>query len=378
MKIAVNTRLLRKDRMTGIELFTFETFSRIAANHPEHTFYYLFDRPYDLKFITSQNIVPVVLPFRSHYRALLLRFWFEFVLPRALKKMKPDILIAPDSMMSLSTKVPTYLVVHDIGFEHYPHHLPKAISRYLRKQTRRYVHAAERIGTVSAFSKSDIITHYEISPEKIDVVYNGANVNYAPLSETEKLKVRSLYCGGKPYFLFVGTIHPRKNLANQLRAFSLFRNSSSDIYRFLVVGDHWIWDDDLKDAYETLTCKDDVVFIGRLQAEELGRVVSAAEALMYASLFEGFGIPILEGFYAETPVITSNVSSMPEVAANAALCVDPSNPGAIAEAMLRIANEQGLAEKLIYAGKRRRDEFSWDRTADLLWQSVEKMLGQLQ
>ncbi len=377
MKIAVNTRLLRSERMTGIELFTLETMSRIAKAHPEHTFYYLFDRPYNSKFITSDNIVPVVIKPKSYYRAFHLKFWFEYILPKALKKINPDLLISPDSMMSLSSDVPAFIVIHDINFEHYPKHLPRGISRFLRKYTPQYVHKAQRIATVSEFSKSDLISQYNTDPDKIDVVWNGANVNYKPLSAEEKQAVRNQFTSGIPYFLFIGTILPRKNLANQLKAYGIFREKSQKMQKFLIVGDKWIWDKELQKAWESCPYKEDVIFVGRLDSDTLGKVISAATALMYVSLFEGFGIPILEAFYAGTPVITANVTSMPEVAGDAALCVDPLQPEEIAEAMKKIEEDKTLRTKLIEAGTIRKNEFSWDKTAELLWNSIEKVLDSI-
>lgn len=377
MKIAVNTRLLRQERMTGIELFTFETMSRIAASHPEHTFYYIFDRPYNKKFITSENIIPVVTFCKSRYRAVLLKFWFEYVLPVTVRKIKPDVMIYPDSLMSLKLKIPSLLVIHDIGFEHYPGHLPSQISKYYRKYTPLFVHKAQRIATVSQFSGNDLIDHYGANASLIDVVFNGANTNFRKFNESEKNEVRQIYTNGCPYFLFVGTIHPRKNLANQLIAYDTFRRRFPGARdKFLVVGDRWIWNSELEDAWSAMNFKDDVVFAGRLNSDQLGRVISSATALMYVSFFEGFGIPILEAFYAETPVITANVSSMPEIAADAALCVDPADPEAIAEAMIRIVNEPELVENLVAAGCRRKAEFSWDKTATKLWQSIEVLTEQ--
>jgi len=375
MKIAVNTRLLQKGRMTGIELFTFETMSRIAAQHPEHTFYYIFDRKNDPSFITSDNIVPVVACCKSRYRAFLLRFWFEFVLPGILKKIQPDIFISPDNMMSLSTKVPTFLVIHDLGFEHFPEHLPSGISAFYRKYLPRYANKASRIATVSDYTKHDIVHHYNILPEKIDVVYNGADSQFRPYSEDEKVEIREKYCDGSPYFLFVGTIHPRKNLSNQLMAYDIFRKNNAEIScKFLIVGDRWIWDNALRNVYEGMKYRDDVVFAGRLSSAQLSGVIASAEALLYVSLFEGFGIPILEALYAETPVITANVSSMPEIASDAAICVDPLDPEAIAGAIHAIVSDPVLKEKLIIAGRLRRKMFSWDKTAQRLWESIEKIL----
>jgi glycosyltransferase involved in cell wall biosynthesis len=374
MKIAVNTRLLKKDHLTGIGVFTLETMKRLANMHPEHTFYFIFDEQPDPCFITSDNIIPYVVRFKSRHRAILLKFWFEYVLPSALRKIQPDLLISPDGFMSLSAEVPTLIVIHDINFEHYPEHLPAPISKFYRKYTPLYVHKASRVVTVSEFSKNDIISRYKISPEKVDVVYNGADVHFSHTDDLMKQTIRSQYTEGIPYFLFVGTIHPRKNLAVQLKAFELFRHDSANPeHKFLIVGEKWIWNDELDQVYRNMKYKKDVIFIGRLPFDELGNVYSASTALMYVSLFEGFGIPILEGFYSGTAVITSDRTSMPEVAGDAALCVDPDDYELIADSMKKIATDHEFRKVLIEKGDMRKKLFTWDRTAKLFSESLKKM-----
>ena len=135
----------------------------------------------------------------------------------------------------------------------------------------------------------------------------------------------------------------------------------------MVVGARVWWQDELLSAYEQMQNKDSVVFIGRAEPELLAQLLGAATALVYPSFFEGFGIPILEAFQAETPVITSNVTSMPEVAGDAALLIDPHDVNAIAKAMEEIATKPELREELICRGRKQRLLFNWDRTADLLW-----------
>ncbi|MGB4627035.1 MAG: glycosyltransferase family 1 protein, partial [Erysipelotrichaceae bacterium] len=166
-------------------------------------------------------------------------------------------------------------------------------------------------------------------------------------------------------FLFIGTIHPRKNLKNQLLAFDMIKKANSDsTHKFLIVGTKWIWDKELDEAYSKMDFKNDVVFIGHLPTDELSRVTASATALMYVSVFEGFGIPIIEAFESKTPVITSNTSSMPEVAGNAALIVDPFKPEEIFEAMNIIYKDPDTVNRLIENGLNRKELFSWDLTAD--------------
>jgi len=374
LKIAVNTRLLLKNKLEGIGWFSYETLKRITTQHPEHQFYFIFDRKFDESFIFSPNITPIVLPPQARH-PLLYYLWFEKSIPRALKKIQPDLFFSPDGYLSLATPVKSMHVIHDLNFEHYPDDLPYPERTFYRHYFPQYARKANRIATVSEFSRRDITNQYHVSPDKIDVVYNGANDRYTPLPESEKFLVRAKYTGGLPYFVFVGALHPRKNLTNLFRAFDLFREKTGIKMKLLIIGQKKWWTTGIKEAYDRMKFNMDVEFCGRLEPSELNRAISAATALTYVSYFEGFGIPILESFYCETPVITSNVTSMPEVAGNAAILVDPFSATSICEGMRKIASDPDLAISLNEKAKERRQVFTWQKTADLLWGSMEKALN---
>ena len=372
LKIAVNTRLLLKNKLEGIGWFTYESFKRIVLANPQHEFYFIFDRKYDKEFIFAKNVTPVVIGPQARH-PVLFYIWYEFSIPRALKKIGADVFISPDAFCSLRTKTKTLVVIHDLNFEHYPEHLPKLVQKYYRHFTPKFVKRANRVATVSGFSKQDIITQYGINKDKIDVVYNGANTIFQKASNTTRTKIQDKFTNGKPYFLFIGAISPRKNLTNLFKAFDIYRNKKETDAKLLVVGEKMWWNNDIKDTYENMLFKADVCFTGRLEPDDLGKVVGSALALTYVSFFEGFGIPILEAFNAETPVITSNVTSMPEIAGDAALLVDPFKPESIAKAMDDITFNEKLQEELIRKGNQRKKGFSWENTAKNLWKSIEKV-----
>jgi glycosyltransferase involved in cell wall biosynthesis len=373
LKIAVNTRLLLKNKLEGIGWFSYETLKRITTQHPEHQFYFIFDRPFDESFIFSDNITPVVIPPQARH-PILYYLWFEQSIPRALKKIQPDLFFSPDGYLSLSSAFKSMNVIHDLNFEHYPNDLPYPERTFYRHYFPLYSRKACRIATVSEFSKQDIINQYHASADKIDVIYNGANERYNPLPGPEKLLVRAKYTGGIPYFVFVGALHPRKNLANLFQAFDLFREESGIEMKLLIIGKKKWWTSQIKEAFEKMKFNKDVDFLGRLDPIELNRVISSAAALTYVSYFEGFGIPILEAFYCETPVITSNITSMPEVAGDAAVLVDPFSVKSICEGMLKIATDPTLSETLNEKARIRRQAFNWQNTANRLWESMEKAL----
>ncbi|MDD5569834.1 MAG: glycosyltransferase family 1 protein [Bacteroidales bacterium] len=371
MRIAVNTRLLIKNKLDGIGWFSYETLKRITQQHPEHEFYFIFDRQYSSEFIFSENIKPVIIgpPARHPFLYLI---WFEYSINRVLKKIKPDIFLSPDGFVSLSSMVKTVSVIHDINFEHLPEHLPFYTRTYYRFFFRRFARKSKRIATVSEFSKKDIADCYKINPDKIDVVYNGSNEIYIPLFEVEKKAVREKYTDNSPYFIFISSIQPRKNLINLFRAFEIFKEEYSSDIKLLIIGEKRWWTKEMNSVFDEMKHKNDVIFCGWLLPNELKNVLGAALALTYVSYFEGFGIPIVEAMYCDTPVITSNCTSMPEIAGDAALIVDPFSPESICSAMLKIAKDKNVSADLIKKGQIRRQEFSWQKSADLLWNCVMK------
>jgi glycosyltransferase involved in cell wall biosynthesis len=365
-KIAVNTRFLIKNKLEGIGLFTAESLKIITRAHPDVEFYFLFDRPYDEEFIFAPNVKPVVL-FPPARHPFLWYWWFEISVSKWLRKNRPDLFLSTDGYACLSTSVKQVTVMHDLAFEHFKGQVGGLTGMYYRYFMPRFAQKVNRIATVSEFSKSDIIKQYNIAADKIDVVYNGVKDVYRILSKEEKQQTRGKFTGGKEYFIYVGSIHPRKNVANLLKAFNQFKTDTGCDMQLLLAG-RKAWDfAEVDQFYVGMEFKADVKFLGHVPPDELGALVGAAYAMVYVSLFEGFGIPLIEAMGCLVPVITSNVTSMPEVAGNAGLLVDPYSVDSIAAAMKKLVSEAGLREELIARGKMQAQKFSWNLTAEKLW-----------
>ncbi len=374
MIIAVNTRLLQKGKLEGIGWFTRETLSRITRNHPEHQFLFLFDRPYDEEFVFSDNVTPLVIAPPTRH-PLLWYLWFEIMVPRVLRKYKADLFLSPDGYLSLSTKVKQLAVIHDINFAHRPKDLPWLTAHYYNHFFPKFAKKAKRLATVSYYSKEDLIRTYKIHPDDIDVVYNGVNTLYTPTTSEEQEATRQKYADGKQYFLYIGSLHPRKNICGLLRAYDAFRTSMDTDIKLVITGGEMFKTEEISKTYEGMRFKEDVVFTGRLPIEELHQVLGAALALTFVPYFEGFGIPVIEGMSAGIPVICSNTTSLPEVGGNAVLYADPFVVSQIKDAMVQIASDESLREELIQKGKKQQQRFSWDKTADQLWGSIQICLN---
>ena len=373
MKIAVNTRLLLKDKLEGIGWFTYETLKRITQNHPEHEFYFIFDRPYHTDFIFSSNVHPIVIGPQARH-PFLFYWWFERSIPKILKQISADLFISPDGFLSLSTNVKSIAVFHDINYMHYPKDFPFFVRHYYHYFAPKFAKKADRIVTVSEYSKTDIVNQLSILPDLLDVVYNGANDIYKPIANTEKQATRKKYASGFDYFIFVGALSPRKNVANLLLAFDRFKSQTFSMAKLLIVGEKMFKTRKMKAVYTQMNFKNDVIFAGRMSPEELKYLYGSAIALTFVPYFEGFGIPIIEAMNCGTPVITSNVTSMPEIAGDAALLVDPFSVESISDAMIRIYADDHLKNELITKGFTQCQKYSWEKTADRFWESIEKII----
>ena len=373
MKIAVNTRLLMPGKLDGIGWFTFETLRRIVVDHPEHTFYFIFDRKYSEETIFAENIVPIVLPPPTRH-PFLWYIWLEWRIPAVLKSLDADLFLSTDGFISLRSKIPSVAVIHDINFVHRPKDLPFISRVYYRYFYRRFAKKASRLATVSEFSRRDIINNYDIDEDKIDLVYNGASKNFYPVKKERIEGIREEHSGGSPYFVFVGSIHPRKNIRNLLKAFELFKQEYKSDFKLVIVGKKFFLTKAMEEQIQKMSFRDDVKFTGRLNSKDLNDVMGAAFALTFVPFFEGFGIPLVEAMNCEIPILASNVTSLPEIAGDAAIYAVPDSPGSIRDGMIRLLKEDGLRESLIAKGKERRKLFSWDNTARELWKTIEHVL----
>ena len=371
MRIAVNTRFLLKEYLEGYGYFIQETFRWIAKKFPEHEFIFIFDRTVDKQFVFEKNVITIVTgPPARH--PLLWKFWYDVKIPAILRKCKADIFVSCDGLCSLNTKVPQCVVVHDLSFLHFPSFNKKSHTLFYKKYTAKFLNKAATIATVSEFSKRDIIKNYKIDASKIDVVYSATKEIFYPNNEEEKKKTKDKYAEGKDYFVYIGAIHPRKNLLNLLKAFSVFKNRQQSNLKLVLAGRlAWKYESFLENL-KTYKYRNDVVMTGYLEEEELVNVVSSAYGLVYPSLLEGFGVPVLEAMRSEVPVITSLNSSMQEIAGDAALYADPKNYQDIADKMMLLYKDEDLRKELVQKGKKIVTQYSWNRTADLLWQTILK------
>lgn len=371
--VAVNARFLLPGKIEGIGRFSDEMLKRLVRRMPEVEFHFFFDRPWHSDFIYSENVVPHVLYPQARHPFLYMAF-FEVSVPFMLNKIGANLFFSPDGYLSLLSPVPQIGVFHDLAFEHFPEDIGGIHAWHYRNWFPRYARKASHLLTVSEFTRQDVIQLYGISPEKISVAGNGSPDAFFVVPETERIAVRERYTQGRPYFIYAGAIQPRKNLDNLLRAYDAFRlKSGMDVCLVLTGRKAWNFSEVIQ-TYDAMRFREDVIFTGYISDAELNALYNGSLALTYVSRFEGFGLPILEAMNAGTAVITSNTSSMPEVAGPAAILTDPYSVDSISDAILQLATDPDLRNRLIAAGMEQKQHFSWDHVAEKCANAITRVL----
>jgi glycosyltransferase involved in cell wall biosynthesis len=372
LKIAVNTRFLLRKGLEGYGWYTYEVFSRMCRMFPEDEYLFLFDRPYEKKFIFSDNIKAQIIPPPARH-PVLFTTWFELSLPFVLNKYRPDIFISPDGFCSIRYRGKTLLIIHDLAYLHFPESIPGNQLQYYRKYMPLFIRRADQIVAISEATAADIERVGGVEAQsKTTVVYNGTRQVFQPLNTTEIRDARQKWTGGRPYFLFVGALQPRKNIARLLKAYELFRSSSSENIPLVLAG-RMAWNSsELKNAIDSSAYRSDIILPGHIEESEINLLVGSAMAQVYVSLLEGFGLPVVEAFQAGVPVITSNISSMAEIGADAAYLVSPLEIEEIADAMKSIASNPELRHSLILKGLEKAKAYNWDKTAAEIHSLISK------
>ena len=272
-----------------------------------------------------------------------------------------ELLHSPVNVVSIGAWLPQVVTVHDLAFHHYPEQYPGMKQRYLRTMTRLSVRKARRVIAVSEATRQDVIAVYGVDPERVVTVPNGVDDSMQPLPEDELGRFRAEQSLPEHFFLFLGTLQPRKNIEALVRAYA---TASMGIDWPLVIAGAQGWQyEQIYAQVQALGLGSQVRFAGHVPGEQLRHWYSAASILVYPSFYEGFGLPLLEAMACGTPVIGSNVSSLPEVIGDAGLQVDPRDVPALASEMLRLAADRELQQQLIERGLERAASFTWRETA---------------
>ena len=289
----------------------------------------------------------------------------QWRIPRAAARARADLLHEPHYVLPPLTRCRTVVTIHDCIHLRFPEYLPsRAAFVYAHTMIRLAARKADRVLTVSDASKRDILHYTGVAPEKVVVVHNGLDARFAAVPDADAVdRVRQRFQLDHPFVLYVGNIKPHKNLERLIAAFASMRHDGPDGLKLVVIGDETSKHPGLRQAVHRHRLDKHVRFFGFQPAATLVTFYRLARVFVFPSLYEGFGLPPLEAMANETPVVTSNVSSLPEMAGDAALLVDPYDVASIAEGIRRAVTDETLRQQLIARGRIRAREFSWARAA---------------
>lgn len=273
-----------------------------------------------------------------------------------------DLFHATDHLLPRLSRVRSVFTLHDVIYRHYPETHMRLNRWFLTLMMPRFLRAADRIIAVSECTKRDALRLYDIDESKIHVIYEGVNPRFRPASPSAIAAARQRYHLPAHYLLVVGTIEPRKNLTMLLEAYTMLKERQPEL-KLLIVGQKgWLYEGFFRRLRE-LGLEEEVIFPGFVPDEDLPAIYSAAELLAFPSLYEGFGLPVLEAMACGTPVVCSNTSSLPEVAGDAALLIPPQDVRAWVEALERVVRDASLRAALRRRGLEQAARFTWERAA---------------
>jgi len=365
MKIGIDIRVIGKNR-TGDEVYFFNLVKNLAAADKKNKYYLYTDRDLEKDSDLKREIEKLGLG--SNFKIIFLnspnRFcWNLWALPKYLKKNPVDIFhtqyIAP---LWLPKNTKLVLTIHDISFNFFPEYIKKTDLFFLKTLLARSIRRADKIITVSASEQKQIIDFYKIPPEKIDFTYNGVDFEKFSqnFSNEQKNTVGVKYKLPEKFLLYIGTLQPRKNIPIIIEAIksldtNLVLAGNREAHNF---------DQKINEAIEKNGLQDKIIFPGWIDEEDKPILLQMADCFVFPSLYEGFGIPIIEAMAAGLPVVCSDIPVLREIGKNAALLCDPKNSQQFEENILKTSNDQPLREKLVRTGIETAQNFTWQKTAE--------------
>jgi len=370
MRIAINGRVLIKNQLEGIGYFTREVLRNLVELYPQHDYLVLFDGPPAEEFLFPGVEYRVLRPSARH--PLLYHFWFEVLVPYHLRSWDAELFLSMDGFTSRHLKIPVVTAIHDLAYAHYPEMMKGRELGFYKKYQPQFALSSSAVLTVSEYSKKDIHEKYLLDLDDIFIVYNGSRFEKNPPDPAPDILSDLGLQEGK-YFIYTGSVHPRKNIVRLVKAFEKFSKERMDGYKLVLAGrDAWKTQE-LHQVIGQSPVKHDIVQTGYVSDRDLWTLLTRAKALCYISLFEGFGVPVLDALHAGIPVIGSRSTSIPEVAGNAGLLVDPVDISEIARAMERMVEDDSLRDRLIREGEQQKLKFSWPSTTRRVYEVVSEV-----
>lgn len=298
------------------------------------------------------------------------KFWTLLKLPKTVRRDRPDVFFSPTHYAPPFISSPQVISILDVSYKHFPEMFRKKDLYKLLWWGKYSVKKAKRVITISQNSKDDIIKEYKLLPQKVEVIHLG--IKDLSDSKMKKEELFQTYDISSPYVLFVGTLQPRKNVRRLIQSISLLKNKKVSL---IVIGKKGWMFDEIMLAPEKFGVADRVKFLHDVSNDALPVFYKNAECFVLPSLYEGFGLPVLEAMRYSCPVITSNISSLPEAGGNAALYINPEDVSDIAEKIDEVLESKTLRERMIKLGEEQVKKFSWEKAAKETLRVLEQVAG---
>lgn len=366
MNILVDANILTRKQKTGVDYYALGLIDAAAKRMPSDKFVLVHFgwRAYGAPTGNNIRIKKIWwLPAKMYglYRHFLHFLPFDLFVP-----IKADIMLFPDFGCSPTIqRVPKLTIIHDLVYKLQPEYVPEQHREFLDMTVKNALRLSTEVIVNSISTKHDLLRVYPESNKSINILPPAVDQTmYQPAGDKAVKAVRSKYNLPPGYILFLGTIEPRKNLANIIRAYNKLPATLQKQYKLVLAGKKGWLDDEIDELCRQ--AGDFVVRTGRIEATDKAALYSGASAFIFPSLYEGFGIPVLEAMACGTPVLTSNVSSLPEVAGKAAELVDPSNVSAIAKGLEKLLTDKKLAQKYVKLGHEQANKFTWEKSGEQL------------
>lgn len=355
MIIGYDGSKLSTEHKTGTEHYAAALLQHLLKIDQVNTYRVYTHQRLDLDYLNVPNVEqrPIELP----------RLWTQVGLAKEVWANQPDVLFIPAHTMPIIHKsgLKTVVTIHDLGYEYLPQHHQFPQKLYLNRTTEYAASHATRLIAVSQFTKQDLINKLHVPQERIDVVYEGVEPMARPL-ESDIQAVKNKHNLTSKYLLFVGTIQPRKNLIRLIEAFANLSSQHPDLQLVLAGGKGWL-SHEIYQAPAQFKVEDKVKFLGYIDEVDKPALYAGAEATALVSLFEGFGLPVIESMAVGTPVIASSSSSLPEVVGQAGVLVDPENVQDITQGLEKIISQAELREQCVSLGYEQSKKFNWQKAA---------------
>ena len=363
MKIGIEAQRIFRKNKHGMDYVVLQEIKELQQRDTTNE-YYVFVKPEDDRCVESTKNVHVI-----ELNCPTYPLWEQWALPRAAKKYGVDILHCTSNTAPIWCNIPLVLTLHDIIFleprDKQNHSLYQNMGWFYRRlDVPRILDKCRRIITVSNFEMENIISKLNIPRERMAMIYNGYNNWFKPLED--KKNVYKMYIPEEGYFFFLGNTDPKKNTERTLVAYSKYLKLSEVKRKLLMADLDKEYLDGIIERNQIDNIRENIVMPGYIVNSDLPYIYNHAFAFLYTSLRESFGIPLLEAMACGTPVITSNTSSMPEIAGENAILVNPESSDEITEMMLRLEKDKDFYEQQKQIGLERAKLFSWRRTAENL------------